>query len=379
VDDRACAIGSDPIPMFPPWARYVEAAIPVSLAVAVSIQHDALLPPDWAALAAFLAAAPWVLGLFARGRRAVLRPIACVVVLAAVAALIVDPVQGDIAPFFLVYLVGHEALVAPRWEVLSSFGASMLLMVGVELSGRYEGAFVWLLGLLVAWAAGLGVRSQIELNAAQLALAEQAVVAERQRIAREIHDVVAHTLSVTMLYVTGARLALRRDPVEAEEALLAAEKLGRESLAEIRRTVGLLAPGASGTEAPMPTAAEVPELVDEFRTAGLDVELTLVGDAATLPPATGLALYRIAQESLTNVVKHAPGTCAAVRMEIGPDATSLRVHNSLGGAPRNGTGDGLGVRGMQQRAELLGGSLHAGARDGEWVVEAEVPAAVAHP
>ena len=332
MDDRACAIESDPIPMFPPWARYVEAAIPVSLAVAVSIQHDALLPPDWAALAAFLAAAPWVLGVFVRGHRAVLRPIACVVVLAAVAALVVDPVQGDIAPFFLVYLVGHEALVAPRWEVLSSFGAAMLLMVGVELSGRYEGAFVWLLGLLVAWAAGLGVRSQIELNAAQSALAEQAVVAERQRIAREIHDVVAHTLSETMLDVTGARLALRRDPVEAEEALLAAEKLGRESLAEIRRTVGLLAPGASGTEAPMPTAAEVPELVDEFRTAGLDVELTLVGDAATLPPATGLALYRIAQESLTNVVKHAPGTCAAVRMEIGPDATSLRVHKSWCGS-----------------------------------------------
>jgi signal transduction histidine kinase len=377
VEHQACVIAADPFPMFPPWARYVEAAIPVSLALAVSIQHDALFPPDWAALAAFLASAPWVLGLFVRGHRDVLRPVAGVVVLAAVAALVVDPVQGDIAPFFLVYLVGHEALVAPRWEVLTSFGASMLLMLGVELTGRYEGAFVWLLGLLVAWAAGLGVRSQIELNAAQTALAEQAVVAERQRIAREIHDVVAHTLSVTMLYVTGARLALRRDPAEAEEALLAAEKLGRESLAEIRRTVGLLAPGASGTEAPMPTAVDVPDLVEAFRTAGLDVDLTLLGDATTLPPATGLALYRIAQESLTNVVKHAPGTSAAVRIEIGSTATSLRVRNALGGTARNGNGDGLGVRGMQQRAELLGGTLHAGARDGEWLVEAEVPTAVA--
>jgi signal transduction histidine kinase len=362
--------------MFPPWARYVEAGIPVSLAVAVSIQHDALFPPDWAALAAFLAAAPWVLGLFVRGHRDVLRPVAGVVVLVAVAALVVDPVQGDIAPFFLVYLVGHEALVAPRWEVLTSFGASVLLMLGLELFGSYEGAFVWLLGLLVAWAAGLGVRSQAELNAAQSALAEQAVVAERQRIAREIHDVVAHTLSVTMLYVTGARLALRRDPAEAEEALLAAETLGRESLAEIRRTVGLLGPDASGTEAPMPTAADVPALVDDFVAAGLHVDLTVAGDPAALAPGIGLALYRVVQESLTNAVKHAPGSPVSVVLDAdAAERVQLVVRNAVapGTAPnRNG---GLGMPGMRERVELLGGTFHVAVEDDTWVVAADVPVA----
>ena len=95
------------------------------------------------------------------------------------------------------------------------------------------------------------------LKAAQAGLAERAAADERQRIAREIHDVVAHSLAVTMLHLTGARLALHRDPKEAEAALLEAERLGRESLAEIRRTVGLLAPEGTGTAAPMPTAADI--------------------------------------------------------------------------------------------------------------------------
>ena len=364
---------TDPFPTFPHWVRYIEAGIPLSLAIGVGVQHDALFPLRWPALVAFAAAAPWVAGLAIRGHRALLRPMAALVVLACVAVLIVDPVAGDIAPFFLVYLVGHEALVAPKWETTSVFGASVLLMIGVELSGRYDGAFVWILGLLVTWAAGLGVRSQVELAAAHAALAEQAVVAERQRIAREIHDVVAHTLSVTMLYVTGARLAIRRDPAEAEEALLAAEKLGRESLAEIRRTVGLLAPGASGTEAPMPTAADVPELVQEFRAAGLDVDLTLLGDADGLPPATGLALYRVVQESLTNVAKHAPRARASVALEIAPAGVRLCVRNAVPpGAPAGANG-GLGVPGMRQRVELLGGTLRAGVDRDEWVVLAEAP------
>jgi signal transduction histidine kinase len=353
----------------------------VVLAIAVGIQHDALLPLRWPALVGAAAAAPIVLCVVVDEYPTVFRIVGSFVTLGAVALLVLDPVPGDVAPFFLVHLIAIAALVGSHWEGSVMFALSAGLMVGVELSGRYDGAFVWIVGFLAALGVGAGVRAQgkltLELSNAQTALAEQAVAAERQRIAREIHDVVAHTLSVTMLYVTGARLALRRDPAEAEEALFAAEKLGRESLAEIRRTVGLLAPGASGTEAPMPTAADVPELVDEFHAAGLDVELTLLGDPTTLPPATGLALYRIAQESLTNVVKHAPGTRAAVRIEIGSAATSLRVRNALGGSARNGNGDGLGVRGMQQRAELLGGTLHAGARNGEWLVEAEVPSAVA--
>lgn len=365
---------------FPPWARYVEAAIPVSLAVAVSIQHDALVPLRWPALVAGAAAAPWVLGLVVDLGRPLLRPFAALTVLCAVSVLLVlDVVDTDLTPFFLVFLVADEAVLAPRWESTLAFAASLMLLVGLDLSGRFHDSFIWMLGILASWGGGLAVRSQFKLVAtlatAQSALAERAVAEERQRIAREIHDVVAHTLSVTMLYVTGARLALQRDPAEAEEALLAAEKLGRESLAEIRRTVGLLAPNASGTEAPMPTAADVPDLVEEFRAAGLDVDLTVLGDAAALPPATGLAIYRIAQESLTNVVKHAPGTRAKISLDVGAEQTTLRVRNSMAGATTGANGDGLGVRGMQQRAELLGGTLSARELDSEWVVAADVPRA----
>jgi signal transduction histidine kinase len=123
----------------------------------------------------------------------------------------------------------------------------------------------------------------------------------------------------------------------------------------------------------MPTAADVPDLVEEFRAAGLDLDLTLVGDLGTLPPATGLALYRVVQESLTNVVKHAPATSAWVELERDAGGVRLRVSNALppGAAPSpNG---GLGVPGMRERIGLLGGTFDASTDQGRWVVAADVP------
>ncbi len=208
-------------------------------------------------------------------------------------------------------------------------------------------------------------------------LAERAAADERQRIAREIHDVVAHSLAVTMLHLTGARLALQRDPKEAEEALLEAERLGRESLAEIRRTVGLLAPEGTGTAAPMPAAADIPQLVREFEAAGLDVDFELTGDPCTLPAATGLGLYRVAQESLSNVVRHAPNTRTTMSLCVADEMVSLRVRNRLASSTRAASADGgLGVRGMRERVTLLGGELRAGPDGDWWCVDVELPRAV---
>jgi signal transduction histidine kinase len=201
------------------------------------------------------------------------------------------------------------------------------------------------------------------------------VAEERQRIAREIHDVIAHTLSVTMLHVTGARLALERgDRDDAIAALRDAEQMGRESLGDIRRTVGVLGSDGTGTDAPMPTAAELPDLVAGFRSAGLDVDLEMHGDAAGLPPALGLGLYRIAQESLANVAKHAPGSRTEVRLAVGDANVRLVVCDDDGGAvPPPAENGGLGLRGMRERAAALGGSLDA-RPDGEgWLVEATLP------
>jgi signal transduction histidine kinase len=254
-------------------------------------------------------------------------------------------------------------------------------MVSVDLMGRYTGSFIWVLAYGMVGASTFAFQAQFRLfeqqRAAQAGLAERAAADERQRIAREIHDVVAHSLAVTMLHLTGARLALRRDPKEAEEALLEAERLGRESLAEIRRTVGLLAPEGTGTARPMPAAADIPQLVREFEAAGLDVDFELTGDPHALAPATGLGLYRVAQESLSNVVRHAPGTRTTMSLCVADEMVSLHVRNRFAGATRVASADGgLGVRGMQERVTLLGGELRAGPDGDSWCVDVELPRAI---
>jgi signal transduction histidine kinase len=362
----------------PPFARVGEIAVPLTLVLAVGIQRDALFPPGWPLLLAIAAALPFVL----EGAGVpVPRLLSTAVVLGVVLVLVADPVNTDLAPFFLVYLTGHHSLVATRWESILAMVGSMAVMIGVEVAGLYSGAFAYVLGIGIAWAWGYAVRQQyhliVELKAAQAGLAERAAADERQRIAREIHDVIAHSLAVTMLHLTGARLALHRDPNDAEEALLQAERLGRESLAEIRRTVGLLAPEGTGTAAPMPAATDIAQLVREFEAAGLDVDFELTGDPGTLPPATGLGLYRVAQESLSNVVRHAPGTHTTMSLRVGDDAVSMHVRNRLARtSPAPGTDGGLGVRGMRERVTLLGGELRAGADGDAWCVDVELPRTV---
>ncbi|MGH9033847.1 MAG: sensor histidine kinase, partial [Acidimicrobiia bacterium] len=257
-------------------------------------------------------------------------------------------------------------------------GASWAAILALEVWGGFDESFIWLVGIAFGWAGGFAVQTQFRLiaetKASQATLAARAVAEERARIAREIHDVVAHTLSVTMLHLTGARLALERgDRADATAALLEAERAGRASMADIRRTVGLLAgDGASGTDEPMPTAVDLPELVGGFRAAGLDVELQLRGDPTRIPDAAGLAVYRIAQESLANVVRHAPGAAATVCLDVDGEVIRMEVADS-GNGSAGPVGEGRGVAGMKERAELLGGSVRAGRGDRGWIIEATLP------
>jgi signal transduction histidine kinase len=275
----------------------------------------------------------------------------------------------------------EAAVEGPRWRAALACFGSAGVMVAYEFTDRFDGAFIWVLGIVLGLVSGIAIRSVIELlselREAQEGLATNAAAQERQRIAREVHDVVAHSLAVTMLHVTGARMALRRDVDEAAEALEQAEQLGRQSLAEVRRIVGLLQPAGAGTAAPLPGAGDVPALVEQFRHAGLDVELHIDGDVDGVPASSGLAIYRIAQESLTNVVKHAPGTVADVRLAIDNGTVTLAVRNRQTSRAMTSpdVGSGMGVPGMRRRAESLGGVFRAGAngRGDAWYVEAALP------
>ena len=365
-------------PSYPGWMEVANYVVPLATAVGVVVQRNALVPPQWPLALALLAASPWLLE---RCGIELPMPVFSAIVIGAVIGLVWNPVNADIAPFFLIFLVLRMAVVGTRAQVIAVTLVSSTVAVGLELAGRYTGSFVWVLGFGLVGAAGFAFQVQFRLldqeRAAQADLAERTAADERQRIAREIHDVVAHSLAVTMLHLTGARLALRRDPKEAEAALLEAERLGRESLAEIRRTVGLLAPEGTGTAAPMPAATDIAQLVREFEAAGLDVDFELTGDPHALAPATGLGLYRVAQESLSNVVRHAPGTRTTMSLCVADEMVSLRVRNQFAGATRVASADGgLGVRGMHERVTLLGGELRAGPDGDSWCVNVELPRAI---
>ena len=208
-----------------------------------------------------------------------------------------------------------------------------------------------------------------QLRTAQEHLAEQTRAAERSRIAAEVHDVVGHALTVALLQIGSARLALDEEPEVARQALEAAEELARRSLDEVRGSVGLIRSDAPSMT-PLPSAADITELVASFQRAGTEVDLVTGGDLVALGQTRGLAAYRIVQEALTNAVRHAIGEPVSVRIVVGEDQASLTVTNA---GTAVATAPGSGLRGMRERAESVGGRLSAGPVAGGWLVEAVLP------
>lgn len=214
-----------------------------------------------------------------------------------------------------------------------------------------------------------------ELRTAQDRLVGEAALQERQRVAREVHDVVAHSLTVTMMHVTAARMAIRRDPASAVEALEEAERLGRQSLDEIRRTVAVLRQGDErATDRALPSPADLDALVEGYRAAGVPVTFDVAGRLDELDPPVALAVYRLVQEAIGNAAKHAPGTAVDVRVRVGTDGAWVHASNPLPVGAVVGRSDraGLGLVGMRERVALLGGAITAGPRHGRWVVEARL-------
>ncbi len=318
----------------------------------------------------------WALELW----RAPLPRIAFAVTIAAPVGWLIFTDNGSDSGVFLLLMVGWVMYTGAFRDGIAATVLSIVAILGYVSYDKPDRWVPWILGIS---ATALMIRMVVvqqslvqQLRAAQADLARQAVAAERRRIAGEIHDVAAHSLAVTLLHLTGARLRVQREHGQAwlVDALAEAERLGRQTLDDVRRTVGLLQDSPNGTTPPLPDAIAITQLVEEYRVAGLEVSYQLDGDAASVPPAAGLAVYRIVQEALANAVKHAAGLPVCVQLHLDGEVR-LRITNPLPAKVNGSTdrGTGLGIGGMRERARLLGGSLSAGADGGAWLVECTIP------
>ena len=318
---------------------------------------------------------------------------------------------GVVAPLSAIALLGLATLTARAWVLDSGF-VFLLVMLVCGLGGYLTTSWLSQAGVLVivaagilaawrhpdpswgqalsvasfmaiAWVAGALLRRPVArarsaeehallLEQEQAAAARQAVLDERQRIARELHDIIAHSVSVMTVQVGAVRRRLTADQTREHESLVAVERTGREALAEMRRLVGLLHEDeANPSYAPQPGMQSLDTLISGVRAAGLPVELHEEGTRHELPPGVDLAAYRVVQEALTNTLKYAGPARAWVSICWTPDELRIEVANN-GRSTESGTG--YGQAGMRERVRLYGGRVESGARpDGGYVVRAFVP------
>lgn len=280
--------------------------------------------------------------------------------------------------FVLLYAVSAHA---PRpWPSAALAGGLVgCLLTGVRLWG-FDGAGLegwpwWLMlgtatvgGTVAAWALGQYRATRVAWVAQ---LAERGAADERRRIAREMHDVVAHSLAVVVGHAEAGRLVVAQSPDRAPEILATIAGTGREALTEMRGLLGVLRDGDAPTE-PQPGLSDVGALIERMRSAGLAVEYD-AADLPAVPAGVGLTAYRVVQEALTNIARHARDGSTA-RVWVARDSDGLRVVVADDGGPHPvGAPPGRGLTGMQERVEAVGGTLIAGPAGSGWQVSARMP------
>jgi signal transduction histidine kinase len=239
---------------------------------------------------------------------------------------------------------------------------------------RGIGAWLWFGGLLIGWGFGRVVGQQWalidELERTRTKLAEAAVAEDRQRIARDLHDLVGHSFSVVLLHLSGARLNLASSPTEAEDALRQAETVGRRGMDELRQALKLM---HQGTRSHAPCEpGELDSLVASYRDAGMRVDLDVAGDLDGISAAPRIVLHDVLREALTNVAKHATAPEATIRIGVDRDSVTVRVRSRLGsGSPRAGAG--MGLAGLEHRVAAVDGTFQARPDREHWVVQARLP------
>ena len=244
----------------------------------------------------------------------------------------------------------------------------------------------------ITWLVGDNLRTrraylaELEARAARLERereeqATRATLEERARIARELHDVIAHNVSVMVVQASAGEDVFDSDPGRAREALAAVASTGRDALNELRRLLGVIRPGEEEEPsfAPQPGVGRLDELIEQVSDTGLAVEVSVDGKVRELPEGISLCVYRIIQEALTNTLKHAAATRAQVNLRYGADELTVRVTDDGRGiteAGANGSAGGQGLIGMRERVALFGGELQAGpSADGGYCVSARLPVA----
>ncbi len=303
--------------------------------------------------------------------------IVCVVTLWRAAAGYIPEEGAMPMPSVLIGAFSAALYANPRW--ISAFGIvfPIIAIAGGLPHEDTKAVDYAILSFIVsvAWIGGWMVRrraEQLELARAEgPELAREAVNAERARMARELHDVVAHSVSIISVQAGAADQQLERDPERAREHLAAVRGSAHEALTELRRLVGLLRED-DASYVPAPGLSRLEDLVDQSRASGVAVEVRTAGTARTLPAGLDLTAYRIIQESLTNVRRHAAGSDATVHVNYGARELTITVANGAGSDIESG--DGRGLIGMRERVRLYDGTLEAGpTADGGYGVRAQLP------
>jgi signal transduction histidine kinase len=287
-------------------------------------------------------------------------------------------------PLFLMFGGYFVAVARPTWEVVLcsvvALGCFALLWWGGGAPYGPRDAFISVLALTITMGLARAGRLRVDLANARAQAAEEVALRqsseERLRIARELHDIIGHSLGTIAVQAGVGRHLMETDPDKGAEALDSIARISRESLDEVRSVVAALRDDEPPYH-PSPGLNDLPDLVETVRGTGLAVELTLPDDVEAVPRQTGAAVYRITREALTNVVRHAHASNASVHVDHHDGRVEVAIRDDGAGA-RNGRepelGSGHGITGMRERAEALGGSLSAGpASDGGFLVTASLP------
>ena len=365
------------------------ADLALAVALAVFAELDVLLSPDWRGPAAVNAVAVPALALaLAWRRRWPLTLLAVVVggfsalavafggsstwssVFIYVIAVYSAVVYGSAPLLVLVLALAGVAVLLVTDPLVHSFGEAVwgpslaVLTVGVALTGR----------ALRARRSGLERRAEA-LDREEHRRAAEAAAAERQRIARELHDIISHSLGVVVLQVGAAERVLERDPARAREVLDSIRATGQEAIGEMGTLFGLLDAGPRSSREPQPSLAELDGLISRMREAGLSAELVIEGERRALPAALELSAFRVVQEGLTNALKHAGPADVRALLCYGEDRLEVEVADD-GTVAGNGVGSRRGLAGIRERVEIFGGRLDAGPRPGGgWTLHASFPLA----